>query len=365
MARFEIVGTNEGAGQWVWNLTIRAQTPGRAQEVAAAIHCQPVQTGDRLQLAVIMPRTMSNVSVESSFEIYAPGAATVTCANHFGETRISGLQGNVEASGQNGPLTIENIGGEVRAKTTFAALKASDIGPANLSSQNGELKVTEVHGSLTAGTSFSSLTARHVAGPAKLHNQNGELRATDIQGPLDAVTSFSRLDAENIAGPVTLRNQNGAIHAKAAAGNADIKTSFADLTVEDIRGDASLENRNGPVNVSGVTGMVTARTSFAPLSIEGAGEAFNCQNQYGRILIRATSPALASIQARTSFSPIELRLPAALKPAISAHTSFAEVNSDFPIPANSQSAAAPEAAPGTPRITLENQNGSIRIKRDE
>jgi hypothetical protein len=135
--------------------------------------------------------------------------------------------------------------------------------------------------------------------------------------------------------------------------------------VEGIQGNAILMNQNGGVSASGVTGSVKASTSFAAMKVAGAGSNFVCRNQNGAIRLRATSPALTHIEAKTSFDTLEVHLPASLKPAIQARTTFANVESDFPLlmkPPGQEPLA--ELAPGTTSVTLLNQNGKIRVVRD-
>jgi len=162
-----------------------------------------------------------------------------------------------------------------------------------------------------------------------------------------------------------LRNQNGSVQVVQAGGNADIKTSFDKLSVEGIQGDAILVNQNGGVAASGVTGSVQATTSFAAMDIKGAGSEFVCHNQCGAIRLRATSTALTHIEASTSFDTLELHLPAGLKPALLARTSFGDIESDFPVLMKPRGADPfAEVAPGTLRASLQNQNGNIRVLGD-
>jgi hypothetical protein len=101
------------------------------------------------------------------------------------------------------------------------------------------------------------------------------------------------------------------------------------------------------------------------MEIKGAGAKFVCHNQNGAIRLRATSAALANIEAKTSFGPLEVHLPAGLNPAIQARTTFAEIESDFPVlmkPRGEDPFAG--IASETARITLQNQNGRIGVVRD-
>jgi hypothetical protein len=62
---------------------------------------------------------------------------------------------------------------------------------------------------------------------------------------------------------------------------------------------------------------------------------------------------------------MEARLPAAMKPAVQARISYADVESDFPVlmKPRGQDASA-DVPPGTPRINLLNQSGKIRVVRE-
>ena len=64
-----IQGTNHSPGQWTWNLTVRARSQEEVTRIAQAIQCQHSQSGTRLELKVLFPRTLSNVSVESKFDV--------------------------------------------------------------------------------------------------------------------------------------------------------------------------------------------------------------------------------------------------------------------------------------------------------
>jgi hypothetical protein len=325
-----VTATESGPAQFSWKLTVRARTDALASNALEVARCEPVRNGDRVQLAFSPPDTGDGLSYQSDLEIQIPKSVALRTQNHFGATTINGLTADVEANGQNGSVELRNIGGKVTAQTSFALLKANNIGPASLKNQNGQIEAVDVHGPLDAETSFATLIAHDVSGPAKLRDQNGQIEALQIKG------------------------------------NVDLKTSFAELITKQVEGDATLANQNGRISAHDIRGSIKAHTSFAGIDLEGTGASFVCHNQNGPIHIRALSSELSKIEAQTSFSPIEVNLPAGLKPGIQAHTSFAEIESDYPVllkPKGQEMFADLEA--GTPRITLNNQNGGIRILREK
>jgi DUF4097 and DUF4098 domain-containing protein YvlB len=395
-----VLGTNGTNVSWAWMLTIRATNNATAQDLAAATVCQVETNGGQLSLTVIAPASSVPHSFQSDFEIIVPQSAVVRVKNQFGAIYLTDLDGHAEADDQNGPVEMQNIAGDVRAQTAFDHLTVNHTGPATLKNQNGSIHATDINGALNAGTSFDSLIAHDVHGPATLDNQNGRIEADTIAGTLKAQTSFDSLDARKIGGAIHLRNQNGRVQADHIQGNADIETSFdsltltdvtghtlhlrnqngsvkvnhatgdanietsfASLAVEDLQGDVTLKNQNGSVTARDISGSVKAATSFASLDLVGPGPAFLCHNQNGAIHIRATSATLTTITADTSFDAIKVQLPAGIKPAVVAHTTFDNVESDYPVlmkPHDEDPFA--DTAPGTPRLKLENQNGPISIR---
>jgi hypothetical protein len=312
--------------QWSWKLMMQAQTDPLAQQWADASKCEETQAEGTLRLAVSLPESSGARRAQSDLEIRVPSSISVRTRNRFGRTEISGVKGDVDATGQNGAIELREIGGAVRAQTAFASLSADRTGP------------------------------------AILRNQNGRINATIVRGDLDAATSFGHLEAEEISGNVKARNQNGRIEISGVKGRADIQTSFATLRVEAVQGDATLANQNGQIDAREISGSVKAHTSFARMDVESTGSKVECHNRNGSIRILATSSQLASVEAETAFARLEVRLPAGLKPAIEARTSFADIESDFPVllkPKGEDSFANLE--PGAPRIRLRNQNGPIRV----
>jgi DUF4097 and DUF4098 domain-containing protein YvlB len=361
-----VIAANSGSLNWSWKLTVGAPTDNLAAQAADAATCKAVQDGDHLRLLVSLPDKPNSVCYESDLEIQVPKSAAVSARDAFGQIRISGVTGDVTATDQNGAVELRELGGKVHAQTSFASLTLDGAGPAWLKSQNGSLDARNVHGSLEAETSFDTLSARNIDGAVKLRNQNGRVEATRIGGAADIRTSFGTLEVEGIDGGASLSDQNGRVAVKDVKGNADITTSFDELSADKIAGNLTLENQNGRVRVSHVSGSVHAKTSFADMDIEASGRNFTCRNQNGAIQLRVLSPDVAVVDAETSFAPLDVYLPAGIKPAVEARTSFGDIESDFPVLMKPHGQDAFGGIdPATPKLTLLNQNGRIRISGEK
>jgi DUF4097 and DUF4098 domain-containing protein YvlB len=361
-----VIAADSASVNWSWKLTVGAPTDNLAAQAADAATCKAVPDGDHIRLLVSLPNKPNGVAYESDLEIQVPRSAAVSARDAFGQIRISGVNGDVTATDENGAVELHDLGGKVRAQTSFAALTLDGSGLAWLKDQNGSLDARNVRGALDAETSFDTLTARNIDGAVKLRNQNGRIEAVHIGGSADIRTSFATLEAEGIAGAATLFNQNGRISLKDVKGNADVTTSFDELSADKIAGDLTLENQNGRVRVSHVSGSVHAKTSFADMDIEASGRNFNCRNQNGAIRLRALSPDVAVVDAETSFASLDVYLPTGIKPAVEARTSFGDIESDFPVlmkPHGQDAFEGIDAA--TPKLMLLNENGRIRISGEK
>ncbi len=321
-----ITGTDSGETRWTWKLTARARTEPLASEAAAAAKCVAERDGDHMQVVVTLPETDGKWSFTSDLEITVPAAASVSAENSFGKMAISGLASDVKAVNQHGALELRDVRGEISAETSFASMSVNDVGA------------------------------------AILRNQHGGIEVSDVAGALDARTSFGSLSARDISGAARLRNQHGSVEVQTAA-SADARTSFGRLAAGEIRGDAVLVNEHGKVDAR-VLGSLRAETSFAPMNVEAGGPEVECRNEHGSIKVRAHSEKLIRLEARTSFGSLEVRLPAGLKPAIQARSTFGEIDSDFPVLMKKGKDAFAEVESGTPRLTVENQNGDIRILKE-
>ena len=323
-----VTGSDSGPFGWTQKLTVRAATVVDVQVFASNLVCQANFAGDRLRLAVTVPSSKEPHSFQSDLEITVPNSVNVRTHDQYGRTEITGLNGDVEVANQFGAVELRDLPGNVRAETSYAALKLTRTGSATLK------------------------------------NAFGAIEAFDVHGPLAAETSYGTLDARDIGGTVKLRNQFGRVNVE-RAGETDVKTSYADLRVKEITGDVRLVNQFGRLMAEAITGSVRAETSYAVMEVTGSGADFICINQFGAINVQATSAALTKLEARTSYAALKVRLPADLKPVLQAHTSYGNIDSDFPVlvkPSGSDVLAGPSA--GAPHINLQNQNGSIRVVRE-
>jgi len=136
--------------------------------------------------------------------------------------------------------------------------------------------------------------------------------------------------------------------------------------VQRVNGNLIVENSNGPVNASGVKGDATARTSFGAVTLDDVTGAITVDNQNGVVTVSAarSSSGCRPISLKTSFSPMQLRLPEDASYQITARTSFGHITSELPITSTgviSGDALNGKIGSGACTLSLTNSNGNIDI----
>jgi len=151
-----------------------------------------------------------------------------------------------------------------------------------------------------------------------------------VGGDTYAKTSFGSVSVQRVNGHLTIENSNDSVTASSITGDATAKTSFGSVTLNDIAGSISVDNQNGTVSVS------TARVS-AP-----------CRN----------------ITIKTSFAPIQVRIPEGTGFNLIARTSFGHINSELPVTTSGQiggDSLNGKIGNGGCTLSLTNSNGAIEL----
>jgi DUF4097 and DUF4098 domain-containing protein YvlB len=138
------------------------------------------------------------------------------------------------------------------------------------------------------------------------------------------------------------------------------------VNVQRVNGNLTIENTNGPVTATAVKGDASAKTSFASATLEEISGSIRVDNQNGAVQVSAgrTSPGCKSISLKTSFSPIQVRLPADAGYDVTARTSFGHITSELPVTASGalggDSLNGKIGNGGCP-LSLTDSNGNIEI----
>ncbi len=324
--RVTITAVAENFG-WEWTLRSSDRQTARAQAYAQECRLDVHEANGVLQLRLVRPEaegkdrgsgalrgflsviTLGAVSgreahLQSDLTLRVPATSAIDVNNRHGTVSVKGTRNAVGIDCRNGRIDLSDIGGAVTARTSFATIRAENIGPAQLTSQNGSIEARGVDGDLRVTTSFGRMRVSEVKGSAILKNQNGAIAASRVTGDLTATTSFAEVRAEEIGGRADVKAQNSHVDAGGVTGEVTVTNSFGALRVHDLGSRAVLKNQNGAIEAMRVTGDLIAATSFAHLRAEEIGGRAELECRNGKIDATRVTGGLRAIN---SFAALRVR----------------------------------------------------------
>jgi DUF4097 and DUF4098 domain-containing protein YvlB len=246
--------------------------------------------------------------------IQVPDAASVS---------VTTGNGNVSASGTQGPLTINAQGGAqvglvdvngVRGNVTMS-LTSEDV---HTSAIDGDLRMTGARQVKVAGVTGALAIAGAVT---------GDIDVRDIKGQAAVDAPFCRIKAQNLAGSAQLKSRHAAVDVFRAAdvtvdapecdvridsitGNLDVSSSNNSIKVHSVLGSMNVNASRCSVTADSVQGPVTVTTSFAAVSIKNFGQSVRVRSNNGPVSLSAGKELAGAVDVETNHGEIWLALPA-------------------------------------------------------
>jgi hypothetical protein len=305
------------------------------------------------------------VGANGPVELTDAGSSKVN--NSFGRVSVRNIHGTLSVNNNNGAIEAATISGSADLNGSFGAITFANVG--------GYVKCTASNGRVTGGpagdevyvrTSFGDVSLDQINGKVEVEDSNGTITAHEIKGSATFNTSFGAIEASGLRKYVRATTGNGRISLTDVGGEVFAKTSFGAVTVQRVNGNLTVENANGQVTVNSVKGDANAKTSFAAVTLDDISGHITVDNQNGAVTLSAarTPPGCNSISVKTSFSPIQVRLPENAGYTLTARTSFGRINSELPITTVGQvggDSLTGKIGNGTCTLSLTNSNGNIEI----
>jgi len=298
-------------------------------------------------------------------EIADAGAATVS--NSFGSVNARNIHGDLTVNSNNGSIDANTVSGAATLNGNFGTITFSNVnGHVKCTSANGKVKGGPAGGDVYVKTTFGEVQLEQIGGSIEVEDSNGAINAKQIKGHATLNTSFGAIDAATVSKGVRAVTGNGRISLNEIGGDTFAKTSFGAVSVQRITGGLTIENSNGPVTANSVSGDATARTSFGPATLEEIGGSITVDNQNGSVVLSVSrqSSGCKDISVKTSFSPIQVRVPEGAGYNVSARTSFGRINSELSITTSGQiggDSLNGKIGNGGCALSLTNANGNIDI----
>lgn len=287
--------------------------------------------------------------------------------NSFGAVAVRNVHGDLTVNNNNGAIDVDTVNGGAQLNTSFGAISFANVsGYVRCTSSNGRVSGRKAGSDVYVKTTFGEVSLEQISGGTEVEDSNGGISVKDIKGKAIFNTSFGSIDASGLPKGVRATTGNGRISLNDVGGDTYAKTSFGAVDIRRVNGNLIIENANGPVTASGVKGDASARTSFGSVTLDDVGGTITVDNQNGTVTVSAarTSPGCRNVSLKTSFAPMQVRLPADAGYEVNARTSFGHITSDLPVTATGTlggDSLNGKIGNGGCTLSLTNANGNIEI----
>ena len=153
-----------------------------------------------------------------------------------------------------GPIQIEEVNGEIRARTQDAPIEVRGVeGSVHLRTQAGAVRVTEVVGDVTVRTAGGSVELSWVTGDVEARTGRGNIAVRHVVGQMDLRTDAGEIGLREVRGLADAKTERGAVYVSFAgppSGRLETRRGSVEV-VFPARFGARLEarTRNGTVEV--------------------------------------------------------------------------------------------------------------------
>ena len=252
-------------------------------------------------------------AVSTDLDITVPRNAAVDVATQHGDISVQGRDAEVKVSNSHGDVNLGQITGNSSVVMRKGSLTAAHLkGDLSVDGRLDDTNISDVSGKLEmTGDYFGDMSLAGIKKGVRFKSSR-----TDME--------FSRLDGD-------LSMESGDLQAKSVAGPLRLITRSKDIHLDNVTGDVKVENSNGSVE------------------------------------LHAGKLPLGSMQIDNSKGDIQVVLPAEAAFNLTARTRDGDIESDFnQIQVNSdhgQSRASGTVGSGASRLEINNQYGSIEIRK--
>ncbi len=165
-----VSGGNATTCEIVGRVYVEAPTKREAREIGEQVQIVAEPNDGMLRVTVTRPHLEENRSAWVDLSIVIPSRAHVDCETEFGRVKLVGIEGDIRASTEFGPITCDKItSGKIIAKSEFGGIniRCNDACPADLvadvRTEFGRIRFKApegFEGDIDLGTDFGSTRAK-------------------------------------------------------------------------------------------------------------------------------------------------------------------------------------------------------------
>jgi len=254
-----------------------------------------------------------NRRVNSDLDIALPRKASVVLSTRHGDINIMGREGSADITSHNGEVSVTDLTGNASINLDESSARLSQIGSdVIIQGHAKEVSIEDVKGTLRLeGDFMESVKLSRVAKAVNFKSSRTDMSFSRLDGDLDLESGD--FEASNVVGPLNL------------------STRSKDIRINGVSSNVQIRNQNGPVEVE-------------------VSKLGNVEIQNDRADIRIFIPEKSSFQLEAQARNGEIE------------SDFNDVKIDS---GDNRSTANGIVNGGTSHIVLNNEHGSIEIRKGE
>jgi rhodanese-related sulfurtransferase/DUF4097 and DUF4098 domain-containing protein YvlB len=369
----------EGAVEVEVTKTALGETREDAQANLELIAVQMQQEGDTIRIAAkgvddgkegdpqSIEYAKRQVSARSAdVVVKVPASAALELRTSFGEVKVVGIAGDVDAKSDSGSVAASGGKGALRLASDFGDVTVDGQNTAvTVTTKSGSVKVTGAKGPLDISSHFGTVDINGAAEKVVAHSMSGDVTVKDAAGSVQATSGFGAVTVEG-AGSVQAETKSGDVIVKRATKPVRATSGFGKLTIEEALAGATVEAKSGDIRVKGARGAVSLTTGFGQIDAEVVEATVNASSKSGDVIVRGTLTT-GEHSLHSDFGAITLVLPADSQFKLDAETKFGTVDTAFAVkPVHQNTDKRVQGNVGDqPRVTLKltTSSGDIRVRR--
>jgi DUF4097 and DUF4098 domain-containing protein YvlB len=333
-----IIGADTNECSVTAKIVGHAPTEEEARELAEQVEIRLDSSDATLKIRAEHPHLTNNRSIAVSYEITVPRRLNVLCLSDYGS------------------LSVTNLQGAVKGKTSSGAIKAEQI-----------------DGPLDLDTSYGSIECRSIAGPTTLlRSSSGSLTATDLKGEAKLVTSYGAITCDTFTGTsLDLKTDSGKIEISNASFRTCLaNTSYGSVACDHLKGDTiKLRSNSGSLNLAAIDApSVDVSTSYGNVKAQEITTAkLSAGSGSGSINIVCTpaTPTDLTAEVKSSYGSINFTAPPGFAGQVDLRTDYGSIHTALPVTVSgdiTKTKVAGKIGEGKGLLHLETGSGSISLK---
>ncbi len=219
-------------------------------------------------------------------------------------------------------------------------------GDVDVTSQHGELSVTDINGKVTLKLDNSSARVSQVSSDVSVEGKANDISIEEVKGGVHLNGDFTE-----------------SVKLAKIAKAVSFKTTRTDMEFARLDGDLNLDA--GDLQASGLTGPVRLITRSKDITLSAVSGDLRLQDENGAVEVRMSK--LGSMQVDNHQGDIQIYVPDKASFQVDARARNGEIQSDFnELKINNgddQAVANGSVGGGGPRLVLNNEHGTIEIRK--